>query len=176
MTSPAARLASSQATTRERKNLVGSGARIQNQASVLSSAQTCCPRRPASSPVEGDGSQGTQVQLLPLPLPGHVTPDGQNWRLMLLAGGALPPLLSFSRSPPRDRSLLRPHGGPQSPLVLSLSHGLSPPASLPSLPPVFPPERNLHESHAHVPFIAVALAPGTVSDRSQVLRKHTANG
>lgn len=176
MTSPAAHLASSQATTREGKNLVGSGARIQNQASVLSSAQTCCPRRLASSPMEGDGSQGTQVQLLPLPLPGHVTPDGQNQRLMLLAGGALPPLLSFSRSPPRDCSLLRPHGGPQSPLVLSLSHGLSPPASLPSLPPVFPPERNLHESHAHVPFIAVALAPGTVSDRSQVLRKHTASG
>lgn len=176
MTSPAARLASSQATTGERKNLVGSGARIQNQASVLSGVQTCCPRRPASSPMEGGGSQGTQVQLLPLPLPGHVTPDGQNRRLMLLAGGALPPLLSFSRSPPRDRSLLRPHGGPQSPLVLSLSHGLSPPASLPSLPPVFPPERNLHESHAHVPFIAVALAPGTVSDRSQVLRKHTASG
>lgn len=121
MTSPAAHLASSQATTRERKNLVGSGARIQNQASVLSGVQTCCPRRPASSPMEGGGSQGTQVQLLPLPLPGHVTPDGQNRRLMLLAGGALPPLLSFSRSPPRDRSLLRPHGGPQSPLVLSLS-------------------------------------------------------
>lgn len=112
MTSPAACLASSQATTRERKNLVGSGARIQNQASVLSSAQTCCPQRPASSPVEGDGSQGTQVQLLPLPLPGHVTPDGQNRRLMLLAGGALPPLLSFSRSPPRDAPCSAPTEAP----------------------------------------------------------------
>lgn len=179
MTSPAAHLASSQATAPGRKKLAGSGARIQNRASVLSSALTCCPQRPASSPVEGDGSEETQVQLLPLSLPGHVTPDGQNRRLMLLAGGALPPLLSFSLLPPRDHSLLCPHGSPESLpllLVLSLVYGLSPPVSLSSLPPVFPPECHLHESSAHVPFVTVALAPRTVSDSLQVLRRHLANG
>lgn len=118
MTSPAALLASSQATARERKKLVGSGARIRNRASVLSSALTCCPQRPASSPVEGEGTWETQVQLLPLSLPGHVTPDGQNRRLMLLGPSSAPviqPVASqrpLPAPPPREPPVPAAASGP----------------------------------------------------------------
>ena len=75
--------------------------------------------------LESNGSPNTHVQVLPLPLPGHVISNGQSGRLKLPVGGTLHPeagwslfptnkkqgtqRLFVSRSPTRSFSISRKH-------------------------------------------------------------------